>query len=169
MSLKENRVRLLLSCLYLAFAYGLLFWYTSGDFFCERPGTGPGHAVASARLAVACTAWDLFASVCGLLVVRITNKRTPQLGIGILVSAVIAGAGFFSIPFWIYRGYGRFLFENTWADVRCVFTEGYGMAFPIIIAPVLAAGTMVREWLIARSCRIPSKSKTPSGNSTRGH
>jgi hypothetical protein len=157
MSLKENRVRLLSSCLYLAFVYVLLFWYTSGDSFCERPGIGPGHAIASARLAVACTAWDLFASVCGLLVIAITNKRTPRSGVGIFVSAVVAGVGFCSIPYWIYRSDGRFLFENTWADVSCVFTEGYGMVFPLIVAPALVAGTVVREWLIATNLRARSE------------
>jgi hypothetical protein len=157
MSLREKRVRLLSSCLYFVFAYGVLFWYTRGDSFCERPGTGSGHAIASAKLAVMCTAWDLFASVCGLLAAAIANKRTPRLEIGIVVSALVAGIGFCSIPFWIYRGHGRFLFENTWADVSCVFAEGFGLLFPFVIAPVLAAGTVVREWLIARSNRVPDK------------
>ena len=150
MSLKENRVRLLSSCLYLAFAYGLLFWYTGGDFFCERPGMGPGHAIATARLAVACTAWDLVASVCGLLVIAITNKRTSRSTIRIFATILVAGIGFCSIPFWIYRGYGTFLFENTWADVSCVFTEGFGEMFPFVVAPLLTAATLSRELLVRR-------------------
>jgi len=154
MSLKENRVRLLSSCLYLAFTYGLLFWYTSGDFFCERPGIGPGHAIASARLAVACTAWDLVASICGLLVIAITNKRTPRSTIRIFATILVAGTGFCSIPFWIYRGYGTFLFENTWADVSCVFTEGYGEMFPFVVAPLLTAATLSRELLVRRVNRL---------------
>jgi hypothetical protein len=150
MSLRENRARLLGSFLYLVFAYGVIFWYTSGDSFCKLPVKSSGHAIASARLAVACTAWDLFASALGLLVIAATNKGTPRRGTKLLACALIAGLGFASISFWIYRGYGRFLFENTWADVSCIFEEGFGAAFPFIVAPALTAGTLLREWLIVK-------------------
>jgi hypothetical protein len=63
------------------------------------------------------------------------------------VAGVIAFVGFASIPFWIYRGYGKFLFERTWVDVSCFFTEGSGIAFPFVVAPALAVATTIREWL----------------------
>jgi hypothetical protein len=67
---------------------------------------------------------------------------------------MIAAAGFASIPFWIYRGHGVFLFENTWADVSCFFTEGRGMAFPFVVAPALSIATLVREWTVGNAMRI---------------
>jgi hypothetical protein len=57
------------------------------------------------------------------------------------------------MPFWIYRGFGVFLFANTWADVSCFFTEGYGMAFLIIEAPLLTAATLLRELFVLRAQR----------------
>jgi hypothetical protein len=37
--------------------------------------------------------------------------------------------------------------------VSCFFSEGYGMAFPFMVAPALAFATLAREWIIRR---IPS-------------
>ena len=66
------------------------------------------------------------------------------------MSAVIAGVGFVSIPFWMYRGNGIFLLDHTWADVSCFFAEGSGVAFPFVVAPMLIAATVLEEWLISR-------------------
>src|SRR5690348_285260 len=33
------------------------------------------------------------------------------------LSAIVTGVGFASMPFWIYRGYGHFLFERTCRQV----------------------------------------------------
>jgi hypothetical protein len=63
---------------------------------------------------------------------------------------VVAGVGYGSVPFWIYRGYGTFWFENTWADVSCFFTEGYAIAFPLLVAPALTLTTLICEWLAIR-------------------
>ena len=41
-----------------------------------------------------------------------------------LLAGAVTGAGLASIPFWIYRGYGHFLFEGTPADISCFFAEG---------------------------------------------
>ena len=150
MSLKENRVHVVSSCLYLAFAYGLLFWYTSGDFFCERPGMEPGHAIATARLAVACTAWDLGRAYADCWSSRLQINGPQRSTIRIFATILVAGIGFCSIPFWIYRGYGTFLFENSWADVSCVFTEGHGEMFPFVVAPLLTAATLSPELLVRR-------------------
>jgi len=143
-----RRVRLGLAVLYFIACFGILFFYTSGSSFCSRPN-GPSRAMATLRLAFACTAWDAFASVCGVLSAAAIKKSTGRSTISRLVSTLIAGLGFASIPFWIYQGYGTFLFEGTWADVSCFFTEGYGMMFPFLVAPILAAATLLREWFIA--------------------
>ena len=45
-------------------------------------------------------------------------------------------------------GPSGFMFEDTFADVSCFFTEGYGMMFPIIEAPLLALATICAQLLI---------------------
>ena len=66
-----------------------------------------------------------------------------------LLAGAIAGAGLASIPCWIYRGYGHFLFEGTWADINCFFAEGSGLAFPFVVAPALGLLTLIQSvfWL----------------------
>ena len=87
--------------------------------------------------------------MCVLLRFRGIGKCSRWLQI--FLSALVAGAGFASIPFWIYRGYGHFLLENTWADVSCFFTEGYGMMFPVVVAPLLTGATVIRGWLATKA------------------
>ena len=57
---------------------------------------------------------------------------------------------FASIPFWIYPGArpATFLFQGTWADVSCFFAEGYGMMFPLFVAPVVAIAILAGEFVI---------------------
>jgi hypothetical protein len=96
---------------------------------------GHGSLRSTFSLSLACTVWDLFACIAGVwLAQNVLNLRTaaPLLG------AAITGAALASMPFWIYRGYGHFLFEGTWADVSCFFVEGAGITFPFVVAPVLA-------------------------------
>jgi hypothetical protein len=57
------------------------------------------------------------------------------------------------LPPLLYKGYGIFLFEGTWADVSCLFREGYGMVFPIVAAPVFAAMSFLREIIASRPLR----------------
>lgn len=128
--------------------FAVLFYYTYGSFFCARPGE-PGHTAQTLHLSAACTLWAVLASICGAFVA----KRFGIRGLAPLVSTVLALGGLASIPFWIYDR-GRFMFEGTWADVSCFFTEGFGMMFPIIIAPALALTTLVGELVILKATRI---------------
>lgn len=136
-----------LTGLYFLVAYLTLFLFTADSYFCSRPGE-VGHAVVTARLALACTAWDFLAGAVGVWVFRIIRKRANWPAVAPLTSALMTGAGLASMPVWLYRGYGNFLFENTWADVSCFFTEGYGMMFPFVVAPVLAIATFGRGILL---------------------
>jgi hypothetical protein len=136
-----------LTGVYFMVAYGILFLYTADSPFCSRPGDA-GHAVITVRLALACTVWDFVAGLCGLEAFRVIRKKADLPAIAPLVSAVITASGLASIPLWLYRGYGRFLFENTWADVSCFFTEGYGFMFPFVVAPVLAVASFGRVVLV---------------------
>ena len=114
---------------------------------------GRGFLRSTFSLRLACTIWDLFACVVGTWVAQTLMKlRTaaPLLG------GAIAGAGLASMTFWIYRGYGRFLFEGTWADVSCFFTEGAGITFPFVVAPALGFLTLLHGILWLRTSRVVS-------------
>jgi hypothetical protein len=147
---RGKTARILSAALYFAFAYGVLYSYAD-NYFCSA-SRGQGRTIVSAKLALACTAWDICAGACGALAVVLLGKRSRWLGV--FVSTLVTGLGLASIPSWIYRGYGHFLFENTRADVSCFFTEGYGMMFPFIVAPVLALATLIREWMATKNQRV---------------
>lgn len=92
--------------------------------------TGQSRLLVSWKLALACSPWDFAAGWTAATILVVWGAPWLRYFAGI-----IAAVGFASIPFWIYRGYGVFLFENTWADVNCFFTEGSGRAFPFVVAP----------------------------------
>ena len=79
-----------------------------------------------------------FASLCGAIALH--KLKIPKSAAA-FISFAVALLGFISIPYWIYMGYGHFRFENTVADVSCIFQDGFDIVFPIIIAPPLAALT----------------------------
>src|SRR5262245_28042605 len=101
MSPQERRIRVALTVLYFMVAYGILSGFSYGSYFCDPARTGRNHALTTVRLALACTVWDLFASACGALAVVAIRKYVYWPGIAPLVSAIVAGAGFFYMPLWI--------------------------------------------------------------------
>jgi hypothetical protein len=155
MQLNAKSVRALTTIMYFSFAYGTLFFYASDNIFCAPSRTGQTRAAVTAKLAFALTVWDIVAVLCGALTLRVLRKQS--LWPGVIVGTLVAGFGFASIPFWIYRGYGRFLLENTWADLSCFFTEGYGLMFPFVVAPVLALATLIQEWILLKIPRVGAR------------
>jgi hypothetical protein len=106
----------------------------------DQAGTG------TFSFALGCTVWDLFACMAGSWVAqKLMKLRTAAP----LLAGAITGSALASIPFWIYRGYGHFLFEGTWADIGSFFAEGHGIAFPFVIAPALGVLTVIHSafWL----------------------
>ena len=73
-----------------------------------------------------------------------------------LLAAAITGAGIASLPFWIFRGYGHFLFEGTWADVSCFFAEGHLIVFPFLVAPALGLLTLIHGILWLKTSKASS-------------
>jgi hypothetical protein len=141
------------SILFFAVAYAILSFFSYNSYFCAAERTGHNHALTSARLALALTIWNFFAGWCGSLALPLGKKHpfNGLLPVGLTISTLIAGVGFISLPFWIYRGYGVFWFENTWADVSCFFTEGYALGFAMLVAPALALVTLICEWLALKT------------------
>jgi hypothetical protein len=144
MTVREKRVRAAVTIGFFAISFAVLFYYTYGSFFCSRPGES-GHVAQTLHLTIACTLWEILVSTCGALVVKKCGVR----GLAPVLSTALALLGFASIPSWIYDS-GRFMFEGTWADVSCFFTEGFGMMFPIFVAPILAAATLAGELIILK-------------------
>src|SRR6266851_7445964 len=136
----EKKVRVAVTIGYFAICFAVLFYYTYGSFFCSRPRES-GHAAQTLHLTIACTLWEVLVSICAAF----AAKKFAVRGLAPAVSMVLALVGFASIPFWIYDS-GRFMFEGTWADVSCFFTEGFGMMFPFFVAPVLALAALVGEF-----------------------
>ena len=135
--------------LFLGVSHAILMWYTLWRFVLR-----PRSFRRCSTTRVRCTLWDFVSSVCVSAAAR-SSLVAPKLAP--LARAVITGVGVASLPFWIYRGSGVFLFQGTWADVSCVFTEGFGLAFPIVVAP--ARSLQSATWIgcpatAARSCRI---------------
>jgi hypothetical protein len=151
------RVRLFVTIGYFVVCFALLFYYTSGNPFCSRPGEY-GHLAQTLHLTIAFTLWEVLVSLCGAFAVKLFRVRRAAP----LVSTALALIGVASIPFWIYDS-GRFMFEGTSADVSCFFTEGYGMMFPLVVAPALALLTLAGELIILRL----NRSHNPIATETR--
>ena len=111
--------------------------------------------MVAAKLAVGFALWDLCSSSIVALTLRLGG--VPTRIFAPILTAAITGIGIASIPFWIYRGYGVFRFEGTWADVHCAFAEGFGVAFPFVVAPALAFVSLVIGWLALRFTRLPAQ------------
>ena len=127
---------------YFLSAFTVLYWFA-----------GHGSLRSTFILSLACTIWDLFACVVGTwLAQNMMKLRTAAP----LLAGAIACVGLASMTFWIYRGYGHFLFEGTWGDVSCFFTEGAGIAFTFVIAPVLGFLTLLHGILWMRTSRVVS-------------
>lgn len=97
------------------------------------------------RLALACTVWDVIARACGAVFANAIKMPELKLATAPLASALVAGAGLALIP-WIYEKSGEFMFESSGVDVSLFFIVGYGMAFPFVVAPLLALATLLSEW-----------------------
>jgi hypothetical protein len=103
-----------------------------------------------ALLALALTGWDILASFVGALAGKVVKLRL----ISLLLATLIVASGLIYLPFWIYRGFGSFRFENTWADVSCFFTEeGNVFGFLFVVTPLMILTTILREFLLLRHQR----------------
>jgi hypothetical protein len=131
---------------YFLSAFAVLYWFVGQD-----------SVRSTIVLSLACTIWDLFACVAGLWLAQSVMKlrsAAPLLG------GAITGAGLASITFWLYRGYGHFLFEGTWADVSCFFREGAGISFPFVIAPILGLVSLLHATFWLRTSMVNSAAVT---------
>src|SRR5579871_2218709 len=149
----QTWLRLKLAGPYWIVASAILFAIYRNDSFCFRPGSR-NFIIMVLQLGLALAAWDLVAGLAGTFALAAVENKLGMNRLSQVLTALSAAAGFASIPFWMYRGYGVFRFQNTWADVSCFFTEeGNVFAFLFAVTPLLALVTFLRELLILRSIR----------------
>jgi hypothetical protein len=152
MQAPQTRLRWMLAGPYWIIVSVFLFAFYFDDSFCERPGS-QSYSIMVLKLSLVLAAWDFVAGFAAALASTAAKKALGMRGISVLLTTLVVGVGFAYLPFFIYSGYGHFRFENTWADVSCFFTEGYGFGFLFFVTPVLALVTFLRELLIFRSLR----------------
>lgn len=148
----ELRVRIYLSIVYGFLAFAVLTAQYRNSYFCNRTEK-LGFIAPVLRLSFAVTLLDLVGSLCGRGLDRLRAPKGPRTYIAPVACSVIVGSGLFYLPFWIYLGYGHFRFENTVLDVSCLFTEGYGIVFVYIFAPLFAILSLTRELILEKVLR----------------
>jgi hypothetical protein len=146
----QARLRFRLVGPYWFIAAFIVFAFYVDDSFCQRPGS-QSYPIMVLKLSVVLAAWDFVAGFAGAWAASAVEKVLGMRGISVLLTTLIVGVGFAYLPFFIYRGYGVFRFESTWANVSCFFTEGYGFGFLFFLTPFLSLMTFLRELVIFRS------------------
>ena len=73
-----TRKRIFVSVLFFVVACAILAWFSYGSYFCVAERTGRSHALTTARLAFAFTAWNLFSGWCVSLLLTLGKKRPFQ-------------------------------------------------------------------------------------------
>ena len=127
----------------------VLFFYGDRRYFCSPQRTGRSYLQTTATLATPCTAWAVLTSVVAILITKPIRSRSVRNWTAAGICAVLAGWGFVLTPYLVFSNYGQVLW-NSWADVSCFVTEGFGMAFPFVAAPLLTAAALSYQWLVIR-------------------
>lgn len=127
----------------------VLFFYGDRRYFCSPEQTGRSYLQTTATLAVPCTGWAVLTGVVAILITKPIRSRSVRHGTAVGICAILAGWGFALTPHLVFSKYGQRLW-NSWADVSCFVTEGFGMAFPFIAAPLLTAAALSYHWLVIR-------------------
>ena len=140
----EPALRGVLFIIYFVIAYVVLFFFFRDDPFCARPGAR-NYLLVACGLALALASYDFAVSLVVATVLNGAARILRMRWLGPPVIALVVGLGVGYLPFWIYKGYGHFRFEGTWADASCFFTEGYGLTFPFVLAPLFALLSLTRE------------------------
>lgn len=144
-----SKRRLIFTGIYLLVTFAALYWFYSDNLFCS----GIRELRAIVALSLTLTLFEVLAGGCGFLLRRFLKG---EVGIGLatpLSSALVCGLLTLALPTYLYRGYGAFYWEGAWADMGCLFREGYALVFPILGTATFASLTFVCELLYYRESR----------------
>lgn len=148
----------------IAIAYGLLsfawlYWLDGDNTLCAGKA-GAAHAVL--RLSIGVTLFDLVLSMATVFVYSKKGSSDVERWMLALISSIVMIGVLIFLPGLLYRGHGVDWFEGTWADVSCLFREGFGMSFPILEAPIFAAMSFLREIIASRPLRTTNTPVLPT-------
>jgi len=161
------RLRLVLFVPCLTVVFSIVFAFYFGDPFCRRPESH-SYFLQVAVLSSVVAAWDFLVGALAAATLFRADSDFEWFWLRTLTTTVLAASGFAYLPFWIYRGYGVFRFHDTWADISCFFTEGYGIAYLFFLVPILAVTTFAREAVLVRLENRSVHSKVPPSQCESG-
>lgn len=152
------RGRIVAEVAFFACLFAGFYWESTGNFFCNEV-SGTARSLQTLHIASILTAWDSLACVFGIAMARWLRNAAPENAARLWMSGAVAGIGYFSAPFVLFPWNEEHAFHNLF-NCSCFFTEGYGMMFPLLTAPVLTFGTLLREGLTQRFLTRESRKLT---------
>jgi heme/copper-type cytochrome/quinol oxidase subunit 3 len=141
-------VRVAAEALFFACVFSGFYWEATGNYFCNEAGA-TGRELQTLHVALILTAWDAFSSVCAMAIVHRVRDVAAKNAACLWLSGGIAAIGYFSAQFVLFAWNEAHRLHGL-LDCSCFFTEGYGIMFPLLTAPILIVGSIVREALTLR-------------------
>jgi hypothetical protein len=151
MPLRTLRVRVAAEAGFFICLFAAFYWEATGNYFCNDAGS-TGRGLQTLHLAIILTAWDSFSCLTAMALLRRVRDEASRNAACLWLSATIAAIGYFSAQFILFPWNESHHLHNI-LDCSCFFTEGYGMMFPLLTAPMLVVGSIVREALTQRFLR----------------
>jgi hypothetical protein len=144
----SNSLRGILSCFYWAVAFLVVFLFFRHASFCTEL-RGRNYTIMIARMAFALAAWNLVASFGAAMALAAPRKVVRLRRFIPLVSSLAVLYGLAGLSLLIHNGHGNFPFGQTWAYVRCFFTDlGNVLDFISDVAAPLTLATFLQEYAI---------------------
>jgi len=148
MPLRTSRVRVAAEALFFICLFAVFYWQATGNYFCNE-AANTGRGLQTLHLAIILAAWDSFSC----LSVRALFHRVRNVAIRnaacLWLGGTIAAIGYYSAPFILFP-WSEVHRLHSILDCSCFFTEGNGIMFLLLTAPILTVGSLVREALTQR-------------------
>jgi hypothetical protein len=142
------RVRVAAEALFFICLFAAFYWEATGNYFCNEAGS-TGRKLQTLHVAIILTAWDSFACAAGFAVSRRLAGASARNVARLWLGGVIAAIGYYSAPFILFP-WSEIHRLHSILDCSCFFTEGNGMMFLLLTAPILTVASLVREALTQR-------------------
>ena len=143
MNTREIRIRFLFETVFFLCLFAAFLWEASGNYFCIESGRGV-MVRQSLNLALIVSVWDSVAVGLAFSVGQTMRASRSVMAARFPVGGGIAAVGYFAAVYVLAPGEQVGVFRSS-LDSSCFFTEGYGMMFPIIWAPILVIASTLRE------------------------
>jgi hypothetical protein len=148
MRLRTLRVRVAAEALFFLCLFAVFYWEATGNYFCNEAGR-TGRSLQTLHLAIILTAWDSFACLCAMALFHRARDVASRNAACLWLGGTIAAIGYYSAPFILFP-WSEIHRLHSILDCSCFFTEGNGMMFLLLTAPILTVASLVREALTQR-------------------